>query len=263
MAAAAESPLRDLRVLVTRPAAQAASLCARIENAGGHASSVPTIVIGPPVDPAAAGRALGAAPECLIFISRNAVEFAAKLVPDLSALLADREVFAAGEGTRLELSRRGATHAVAPDSDTGGDGLLRLDALQATAVSGHRVLIVRGEGGRELLREELGRRGANVGYAEVYSRRSPDAAALDEVWRGARPDIIVTTSNQGLENLVEITGGGLQDALFATPLVVTSPRARLLAAELGFRGPVAAAPAADDAAVLEALMNLAEEIRGR
>jgi uroporphyrinogen-III synthase len=264
MIAGAERPLAGLRVLITRPAAQADGLCRLVAGAGGMAQGVPTIEIGPPADAESARRQLAAAGagECVIFVSRNAVEFAARLAPDLRGLLAERAIFAAGAGTRRDLSRLGVQSTAPPPGTEGAEGLLGLEALGEPAVSGRQVLIVRGEGGRELLRTELARRGAQVRYAEVYSRRCPGASLLNEVWRHARPDIMVTTSNQGLENLVAMTDSGLRGDLFGTPLLVTSERARARAVELGFRGRIVCAPAADDAGLLGSLVKLAEEMRG-
>jgi uroporphyrinogen-III synthase len=262
---ATREPLGGLRILVTRPASQALSLCRLIEDAGGEACSAPTIDIGPPDDPGQARRLLmdRTAGECVIFVSRNAAVSAASLVPDLAAVLAGRAIYAAGAGTHAELSRLGVTNAGVPSGGEGSEGLLRLAALQEAGVAGRGVLIVRGEGGRELLRTELEKRGAHVRYVEVYSRRRPETSALDGVWRNARPDIIVTTSNQGLENLVEITDAGSRETLFATPLVVTSRRAVSRAAELGFRARVVAAASADDAELLRSLVKLAETLRER
>lgn len=258
-------PLAGVRVLVTRPEPRALGLCRRVEGAGGEARGVPAIELVPPADAGHARRLLvdRASTDRVIFISRSAVEFALRLVPDLAGLLADRPVFAAGAGTRGELERRGIRNVVAPSRQAGTEGLLRLGALQEAAVSGQGVLIVRGEGGRETLRAELEKRGARVGYAEVYARRRPGTAELDRVWRGSPPDIIVTTSNEGLENLVEMTEASRRETLFATPLVVTSRRARARAAELGFRGRVATAASADDDEILECVVSVVEKTRGR
>lgn len=265
MIARSELPLAGVRVLVTRPARQALALCRGIESAGGEAHGVPAIELVPPADPDLARRLLEdrASTDCVIFISRGAVEFASRLVPDLAGLLVGRPVFAAGTGTLGELTRRGVESAVAPSRRSGTEGLLRLDALREAAVSGQDVLIVRGEGGREALREELEKRGARVRYAEVYARRRPGTAELNGVWRASPPDIIVTTSNEGLENLVEMTDAGRRETLLSTPLIVTSRRAATRAAELGFRGRVATAASADDGELLECLVNLVEEARGR
>jgi uroporphyrinogen-III synthase len=260
-----DSPLAGVRVLVTRPAPQGRALCRLIETAGGAADCVPAIDIAPPRDADAARRLLEdrAGFDCAIFISRNAVEFAARLVPNLAALLAGRAVYAAGAGTRRELEERGLAGVVAPPRATGSEGLLQLDALRGAAVAGLRVLIVRGEGGREALRAELERRGATVRYAEVYARRRPPPGSFDDVWRRARPDIIVTTSNQGLENLVDMTDTDRRAELLGTPLVVMSSRNRERAEALGFRARIEVAEAAGDGALMQALEWVAEGIRER
>lgn len=265
MAPRSELSLAGVRVLVTRPAPRALGLCRRIEGAGGEARGVPAIELVPPADPGLVRRLLAdrVPTDRVIFISRSAVEFASRLVPDLAELLSGRPVFAAGAGTRGELEQRGVRNVVAPLRQAGTDGLIQLEALQEAAVSGEDVLIVRGEGGREALRAELEQRGARVRYAEVYARRRPGTAELDGVWRGSPPDIIVTTSTEGLENLVEMTDAARRETLFATALVVTSRRARARAAELGFRGRVAIAASADDDELLECLAGVVEETRGR
>ena len=68
-------PLSGVRVLVTRPAAQAQSLAQRIEQAGGEAIRFPTLEIAAACDVAALERVLTdiARFDLAIFISPNAV----------------------------------------------------------------------------------------------------------------------------------------------------------------------------------------------
>jgi len=68
-------------VLITRPADQAEDLCRLVAQAGGRPLRFPTIAIAPGPDPGAA-RALLARPwDLLLFVSRNAVDFALPLFP--------------------------------------------------------------------------------------------------------------------------------------------------------------------------------------
>jgi uroporphyrinogen-III synthase len=249
-----EAVLRGMRILVTRPAGQSAALCRRISEAGGNAMPFPVIGIAPPESEAEARRVLAActADDVVIFVSRNAAVCALKLMEELPALLSGRQTFAAGPGTRAELERYGISAAIGPGH--GGEALLSLEALKPAAVSGRRVLIVRGAGGREQLREELTERGAQVRYAEVYRRKMPDVDAelVRKIWQDERPDVIVTTSNQSLDHLVALTGNVFQDSLFETPLVVVSARAERHARDLGFRAAVLIAAGPDDVSLLQA-----------
>lgn len=248
MAAETEAALRGRRVLVTRPAAQAHRLCHLIEAAGGVALAVPTIEVVPAGDVLQARARLALAETCdgIVFISRNAVGFALQLDAELPRRLSGRALYAVGPGTRRELARHGLGAAALPAAAAGSAGLLQLAALQAP-LAGRSFLIVRGAGGRELLRAELERRGARVEYAEVYRRELPPAGAapLNDVWRTAAPDVIVATSNQGLDNMLSMIDADRRAALLATPLAVMSARNRAHAAQLGFNGPVEVAGAGD------------------
>jgi uroporphyrinogen-III synthase len=86
------------------------------------------------------------------------------------------------------------------------------------ALAGQRIVIFRGEGGRELLGETLERRGAQVEYAACYRRRPPRAKPH---WAPSEIDAITISSSQGLANLFEALDGAL---LRARPLFVPHPR---------------------------------------
>lgn len=246
--------LRGDGVLVTRPAHQAESLCRAIAAAGGRPLRFAVLDIAPPRDPQAARARLARAADddFIIFISPNAVAGAHGLGAHLPPPV---RLAAVGKGTGRELERLfGRGPDIVPDGRCDSEGLLASAPLQA--VAGRRVLIVRGEGGRELLAEALRARGARVDYAEVYRRVLPagDAAAL--VAAGARGEVAVAvvTSGEGLENLctlVDAAGGGLW--LRGLPLIVVSGRTAVRAAELGFRLPPLVATGADDEALMEAL----------
>jgi uroporphyrinogen-III synthase len=135
--------------------------------------------------------------------------------------------------------------------------------LNSKNVEGRRLLIVRGEGGREKLKAELERRGARVDYVEVYRRRMPavDADTIRKLWQDQRPDVIVITSVQSLENLLALTESAYRRSLLETPLAVMSPRIARHAGELGFTRPPCVAGGAGDAALTAAVIEAAAQIR--
>jgi uroporphyrinogen-III synthase len=255
-----DMPMNGVHVLVTRPQQQSGALCAMIEGAGGTALSRPVLEIEAAPDGAAAlaGQRSG----IVIFISRNAVQYAFALHPALGADLgaARAVVIAAGAATRAALRERGFTDVFAPATGGGSEAVLALAQLQTPRVKDENVLIVRGVGGRELLREELDRRGAAVRYAEVYRRKrpAPDPDAWTQMWREDRPAIIVITSVQGLHNLVELTPAACRPALLDTPLAAISARVCDAAAAHGFRR-IGVAQSESDAALFETMKEIVRE----
>jgi uroporphyrinogen-III synthase len=124
-------------------------------------------------------------------------------------------------------------------------------------VTGQAIVIVRGEGGRELLAETLTARGARVVHAEVYRRERPavGATALLERWARGEIGAAVVTSGESLLNLFDMLGIAGQDDLRETPLIVVSARIQQIAATLGCRRLQLARDASDDA-IIAALLRL-------
>ncbi len=253
-------------ILVTRPAGQAERLCRMIERAGGRALRFPLLEIA--VVDGTAAEAAGALLDnygnydAMIFISRNAVIFAEKLRPALFARETLPAVYASGPGTRAELEARGIVAATGRNSEYGTEGLLRLQSLSSRSVAGKRLLIVRGEGGREKLKAGLEERGARVDYVEVYLRRIPEMEAdtMQKLWQDQRPGVIVVTSVQSLENLLALGGPECRRSLLETPLAVMSPRIARRAGELGFMRPPCVAGGTGDRALTAAVIEAAAQI---
>lgn len=241
-------------VLVTRPAGQAAGLCRLIEQAGGRAIAFPTIEILPPADPGPPRSLLSQAWDLLIFVSRNAVDHALTLLPG-GRLPEGSRLAAVGAATADALAAAGRAPDLVPHARFDSESLLGLPQLQD--LSGERVLIVRGAGGRPLLGDTLTARGAEVAYAEVYRRVLPKADAADLVARWSTDVKLVTaTSGEVLDNLIALVGAEGRGPLLATPLVVVSERTAEAARTLGFTG-LEVAERADDEAVLAALCRIA------
>ncbi|MBK5969311.1 MULTISPECIES: uroporphyrinogen-III synthase [Thiorhodovibrio] len=241
-------------VLVTRPAHQAEHLCRLIETAGGRPLSFPTLVIEPTQNPAA--RALLAEHWDLVyFVSPNAVSFAHGLVDERQPWLRAERVAAVGGGTARALQAAGRPADLVPNGRFESEEVLALPEF--SHLDGHRVLIVRGEGGRGLMAESLRERGARVSIAEVYRRTCPqvDPRPLLARW-STDVDWVTVTSEQILRNLLAILGPAGREPLLVTPLVVIAARTAEAARTLGFRD-VALAERASDEAILAALCGRA------
>ena len=243
--------LRGLGVLVTRPAHQARSLRRAIDERGGRAIPFPAMEIrasdveGPLV------RVFGrlASFQVAIFISANAVRFSLPWIRRAGGLPDSLRLAAVGNATAAALEESVRAPDILPREGFDSEALLACSDLRN--VEGLSILIVRGEGGRPLLGETLGARGAEVSYAEVYRRACPDADPAPLLERWDQVQVISATSNEVLDNLVRIFGaaGGL---LRAKPLLVISGRMAEHARNLGFRE-VLEARHGDVRAILEAL----------
>lgn len=247
--------LKGLSVLVTRPEHQADALCELIEQAHGRPVRFPAMEISATKQPDAAKACLEQATraDLMIFVSRNAVEYAFPLLPD--ALPADIDIAAVGKATAEALHKFGLDPTLVPDSRFDSEGLLALEAL--SDMHNKRVILIRGNGGRALLEQELGKRGAEVLIAEVYQRLLPDRnpANLISGWPHM-VDAVTVTSNEMLDNLFAMLGDRGSELLRQTPLVVISDRMAEHARGLGCKTVVSASSASNQE-LLKALCTLA------
>lgn len=239
-----------LRVLVTRPAGQAQGLCDLIEAGGARAIHLPAIEILPSND----ANALSAVIDSLdrfdlaVFISVNAV------TAGLAAILRVRDwpgnvmLATVGPASRAAVEELGLSVDLVPEQVYSSEGLLALDELQS--MRGKQVVIFRGNGGRDTLRDTLRARGARVEYVEVYRRARPreSGEALLQLLQKDGVDVITATSNEALQNLFDMAGPAGQPLLRRIPLVIPGHRQAELAARLGFvQGAVIAGHASDEA----------------
>lgn len=251
-----DQPLLHRRVLVTRPAHQSENLCELIARAGGIPVRLPALSIIPPADPARAQAQLRQLSgfDMGVFISRNAVDKSIELLhPD--TLPHAVKWLAIGQATAAALEEQGYAVDLKPDGDSTSEDLLVLPGLHN--VAGKRIAIIRGSGGREVLAEELRRRGAQVEYIETYRAICPLEATgeLRDVLAKTPPDLVIATSTLIQQNLLEMSGN-YRTRLLQRPLVVLSARARGTALAAGFTR-VYIAPRSDDAGIVEALIQAA------
>jgi uroporphyrinogen-III synthase len=241
-------------VLVTRPEGQAHGLCRLIEAAGGRPVPFPGIRILPAADLEQARALLAGRADLLVFVSGNAVSHGLPLFPG-GRLPGGPRLAAVGAATARALAVAGRAPDLVPQGRYDSESLLALPELRD--LRGQRVVIVRGEGGRPTLGDELVRRGARLAYAEVYRRGPPTASAGPLLARWTRDVHLATaTSGEILDNLCQLVGERGLGLLLATPLAVFSERTAAAARRMGF-GRVLAADRADDEALVATLCRLA------
>ena len=240
----AAGPLAGCGIVVTRPAAQAASLAEAIRAAGGHAILFPVIEILDPADIQPLIDVIDRLETCnlAIFISPNAVARAMRRITARRTWPPGLRSAAIGKGGVKALQRFGINEVIVPTRSFDSEGLLALPQLQT--VAGQRVVIFRGDGGRELLGDTLTARGAQVEYVECYRRARPhaDAAPLLKAWAHDEVHAITVTSSEGLRNLFEMVGEPGLSWLRRTPVFVPHPRIAAAARELGCGQVIESAP---------------------
>lgn len=162
------------------------------------------------------------------------------------------DYYAVGGATAAALHARLGVRVHIPPVEAGeetSEALLALGSLRD--LSGERVLLVAGEGGRPVLADALAARGARITRLALY-RRLPLDPPPDMQHRLARGDYraLVVSSGEILEHLAR----WCRDAALNQPVIVSSARLATLAGRLGFRAPVVASgatPAALAAAVAD------------
>ncbi len=240
--------LAGRKVLVTRPKQQATQLCERIAELGGEAFLFPVLDI----EFTRADLLNNWQPDWhkIIFISKNAVHgFLQQIQPE--QLDASTKLVAVGAATADVLRSANLEVAIVPKDNGGSDYLLALDEMQQLA--GEKVLIVRGEGGRELLADTLKQRQAYVEYCEVYRRvkSRPTPLACDQA---IQSEVVLCTSEQSVKNLVSLLAADKLH-LLEKPLIVLSERIKQCALSLGFKQVIVTA-STSDSAIIDTLLQM-------
>ena len=251
------SPATPYNVLVTRPQHQSDHLCELIEKQGWNAIRFPTLEITAlRSDKIKQQLKTIDQYQWLIFVSANAVNFAIEANDGKIEGFTDCSIVAVGKATERALSSAGLQVALIPEVSFNSEGILATEEMHR--VKGKSCLIVRGNGGREMLADCLRERGATVDYLEVYTRQQPvcdNTMVMDRVQQG-RLDSIIITSGEALTNLLAMSTESLHQQLVKIPLVVISKRIKELAEKLGFIH-IAVTKKTGDAAIIETIAGMA------
>jgi uroporphyrinogen III methyltransferase / synthase len=231
-------PLIGKTIAITRAAAQSAELRSALEDRGARVIECPTIHIVPPrswkpVDDAI--RRLNSY-QWLLFTSANAVE---QFMGRMGERRPSIPIAVVGSATGRKLSEWGLVPSLVP-SDFRAEGLL--EAFPANLV-GNRILFPRAEVARELLPEELRRRGATVNIVTVYRTVKAMAGNIGDILETERVDCIVFTSPSTIPE-------DLHTLPTFTRLAVIGPVTREAAQLLGLKPDIVAAESTVPALVL-------------
>ena len=243
-----------MRVIVTRPAAQAADWVIALHARQLDAVALPLIGIAAVDEPApllAAWRAL-VGYRLVMFVSANAAHHFFALQPRGRTWPASLWAASPGPGTTRALIGLGVP---APQIIEPPAGAPQFDSeslwlrLQRQDWQDAEVLIVRGDGGRDWLADMLGRHGARVTHLAAYRRTVPqfdagEQAVLLAALGAPAAHLWFFSSSEAITHLAALVppGTGWRHA----QALATHPRIAAKATQLGFARVIEARPALDD-----------------
>jgi uroporphyrinogen-III synthase len=250
-----KSALAGRHIVVTRPAGQAIHLAEALVDLGAQPVLFPVLAIE---DVADVTPILDAAIrldqyDWAMFVSPNAVDKALAIILAQRQWPASVRVATVGHSSEAALAQHGIRDVVAPQERFDSEALLALPEF--SDVRGKRIVIFRGDSGRDLFGDTLKERGATVDYVTCYRRTRPalDPAPLLKLWSEGRLDAMTVTSSEGLRNLYEMIGKLGQGWLKRTPTFVPHARIAAQANALGLHNVVHTGPA--DAGLLAGLTD--------
>lgn len=237
-------PLFGKRVLVTRPEAQGAELCAALRNAGAEPVHIPTIRIVPPADSAPLEQAIENLHRYhwVLFTSRNGVDrfFAAlKAKGGDARRLGHVKLAAIGPATAQALEAYGLTADLIPPDEFRGEALAdAVTQAHGKPLTGAHILLPRAKVAREILPETLRDRGARVDVVPAYETvgmDEADRARLVAMLTAGELDVVTFTASSTVSSLVEVVGEDAATRLQKCQVVCIGPITADRARDFGIR----------------------------
>ncbi len=244
-----KNTLAGKTIVVTRPLIQAQNILELLEARLAKVVHFPVISISAADDLKAAQQSFNklADYQVIIFISANAVHYAMSTAQELGINFKHSTLAAVGPATKAALEKYGYKVAIVPSAGFTSEALLSDPAL--LNIAEQNILIVRGHGGREHLRETLETRKARVTYAEVYQRQLPNERNnihLDEL--SQKNTAILLYSVESAQNLWSLCTLEEQQWLQNLTFITGSSRIAEAAIGVGFaKDPIIAENPSDEA----------------
>jgi uroporphyrinogen-III synthase len=226
-----------MRVIVTRPAAQAQGWVQQLQQLGLDAVSLPLVGIAPPVDPARVQQAWADLPGAALamFVSPNAVMHFFQARPDGAPWPAAVRAGSTGPGTTAALKDAGVPLSLIVEPPAAGpfDTETLWQQIGAWPWPGRTVLVVRGEDGRDWLSGQLRAAGADVQFVAAYRRVAPplDTGLVEAALADPAGHVWHFTSSEGIAHLLAQCPGRDWSASRA---LATHPRIADAARRAGF-----------------------------
>lgn len=175
--------------------------------------------------------------DVIIFISVNAVNYAEEYFKEI--FIAPFRVFAVGPVTANQLLKKNITVDCHPQQNASSKELLKM--RECLDLSGNKILIVRGRGGSETLKDNLSASN-EIDYFEVYERVPCEVTSLHKEsilsFFNKSDGVLMATSSESLINimrLVKSISADFIETLKAKKIIVYSERLKDLAEDLGFK----------------------------
>ncbi len=206
--------LEDRTILITRTKSQSTAFREQLEAAGARVLEVPAIEIRPRLSQQLDHAILQLENyDWLFFTSANAAAIfadqVARLRPEFRPYNLDRpRVCAIGPATSEKIQEFGYRVTLVPAVFQAEGVIEEFVRFQEGKVEGVRILLPRAAQAREILPEELRRRGAVVDLIPVYETVVPEGMAdsLQQLLRQAKIDLITFTSSSTVHNFVQAAG---------------------------------------------------------
>lgn len=215
-------------VLVTRPVHQAQSLCTLLTTAGFNPITFPTIDIVAIERNPAIDKALSTLNkyDYILFISANAVTQANIHQPQWPNT--SIHYIAIGPKTAEAMNRIGVQADTISSKPFNSEQII---SQLPPSLTGQRILIIKGQGGRDFLAKELKKKGMLVDTLDVYQRQLPINTST--IVATSRIDYITITSNLALEHLTMLVPDDIESLKKNSTFVVFSQRIADYAQEIG------------------------------
>lgn len=235
-------------IVVTRPAIQARQLVDTIGRLGGVALALPLIEIQSLKLAAAEKQKIIDLDQydAIVVVSPNAARIGLEQIGEYwPQLPLHIDWYTVGRATANALAEFEIT-AEMPDQGFDSEALLALPGMQQ--IAGAKILILKGTGGRTLLREQLSVRGAIVEMLDLYQRNIVEynSGQVLRILGTGLPDHILITSAQIFDHMHR-TLEPCYDNLMSVNLVTASERISDRARKLGYERVKTAAGAFDEA----------------
>jgi uroporphyrinogen-III synthase len=245
----------DWRLLLTRPQQESQALAAQLAGHGIFSSSLPLLDIQPlPETPGQRALLLDLDRyAAIIVVSKPAARLGLERLERYWPQPPLQQWFSVGAATGRLLAEAGLS-VCWPQAAEDSEALLQLPQLDsALQVPQPRALIMKGEGGRELIAEHLRAQGVAVDYLSLYRRVMPEYSPGELLARIVEQKLngVLVSSAQGLEHLIRLAGDDWAKVA-RLPLFVPGSRVAELAKAAGVQH-VVDCRGAHATALLEAL----------